>query len=113
MKTQAKTKYIRISPFKVRRIAQVIKGEYLEDALTFLKYLPHRGADFLTKTIKSAAANAVQKKMKESDLKVTNIIVDEGPTIKRFRPRAMGRATRIRKRTCHITVILEDNSNEE
>ncbi|HDS09482.1 MAG TPA: 50S ribosomal protein L22 [Firmicutes bacterium] len=113
MKTHAKTKYIRISPFKLRRIAQVIKGEYLEDALSYLKFLPHRGADFLTKTIKSAAANAVQKKMKEEDLIVSNIIVDEGPTIKRFRPRAMGRATRIRKRTSHITVILDDKTKEE
>ena len=113
MKVHAKTKYIRISPFKLRRISRVLKGEYVEDALTFLKFMPHRGARFLMKTIKSAISNASQKKMNEEDLVVSNVIIDEGPTIKRFRPRAMGRATRIRKRTSHITVILDDLKSED
>ncbi len=113
MKVHAKTKFIRISPFKLRRISKVVKGEYVEDALAFLRYLPHRGALFLSKTIKSASANAVLKKMVEEDLVVSNVIIDEGPTMKRFRPRAMGRATRIRKRMSHITVVLDDNQSEE
>lgn len=113
MKSTAKTRFIRISPRKLRRVARVVKGEYLEDALTFLRFLPNRGAEYLYKTIQSAAANAVQKKMNEEDLFVENVIIDEGPTMKRYRPRAMGRATRIRKRMSHITVILDDNQIEE
>ena len=107
MQVQAVAKFVRISPTKVRKVARVVKGKPVEDALTVLGFMPQRSARVLGKIIGSAVANAVHRGDIEVDnLSVANIVVNQGPSLKRFRPRAMGRATRILKRTSHITVVL-------
>ena len=109
MEVKAIAKYVRISPTKVRKAAKVVKGKRVEDALSVLGFMPQRSAKILGKVIRSAVANAVQRPDIEVDnLSITNVVVDQGPSLKRFRPRAMGRATRILKRTSHITVILAE-----
>ena len=88
---------------------QEIKGKKVEEALNILAFAPQKGAPILRKLINSAVANANQNPDIDVDnLFVKHIFADEGPTLKRFRPRAMGRATRIRKRTSHLTVILDE-----
>ena len=97
MEVKAVAKYARISPTKVRRAARVVKGKRVEDALSLLGFMPQRSARILGKVIRSAVANADQKPDIEVDsLSVTNIVVDQGPTMKRFRPRAMGRTPEAR-----------------
>lgn len=109
MEAKAVAKYMRISPRKVRIVAKNIKGLTVEKALSQLKYTPKKAAVILLKVLNSALANAEQKSEIDVDtLYVKNVFVDEGPTAKRWRPRAMGRATRIRKRTSHVTVILDE-----
>ncbi|MBN1842807.1 MAG: 50S ribosomal protein L22 [Deltaproteobacteria bacterium] len=109
MEVRAVAKYVRISPTKVRRVAIAIKGKPVEDALNLLGYMPQRSAKILAKVIRSAVANADQKPDIDVDsLSVSNIAVNQGPSLKRFRPRAMGRATRILKRTSHVTIVLAE-----
>lgn len=109
METVALAKYIRISPVKVRLVADLIRGKKVEDALNILAFTPKSSAPVLTKVLNSAIANAGQKKGVDVDtLIVKKISVDEGPTLKRFRPRAMGRGTRILKRSSHIKIIVEE-----
>ena len=109
METKAVAKYIRIAPTKVRKVARAVKGMSAEDALNLLGYMPQRSAKILGKVIRSAVANADQKPDMDVDsLSISNIVVDQGPSLKRFRARAMGRATRILKRTSHISVVLEE-----
>jgi large subunit ribosomal protein L22 len=109
MEVRAVAKYVRISPTKVRRVATTIKGKPVEDALNLLGYMPQRSAKILAKVIRSAVANADQKPGIDVDsLSVSNITVNQGPSLKRFRPRAMGRATRILKRTSHVTIVLAE-----
>ena len=109
METKAVAKYIRIAPTKVRKVARAVKGMSAEDALNLLGYMPQRSAKILGKVIRSAVANADQKPDMDVDsLSISNIAVDQGPSLKRFRARAMGRATRILKRTSHISVVLEE-----
>lgn len=109
MEAKAVAKYMRISPRKVRIVAKNIKGLTVENALSQLRYTPKKAAVILLKVLNSALANAEQKSEIDVDtLYVKNVFVDEGPTAKRWRPRAMGRATRIRKRTSHVTVILDE-----
>jgi large subunit ribosomal protein L22 len=109
METVAVAKYIRISPVKVRLVADLIRGKKVEDALNILAFTPKSSAPVLTKVLNSAIANAGQKKGVDVDtLIVKKISVDEGPTLKRFRPRAMGRGTRILKRSSHIKIIVEE-----
>ncbi len=109
MEAKAVAKYIRISPRKVRIVAKNINGLTVENALSQLTYTPKKAATILLKVLNSALANAEQNSQIDVDtLYVKNIYVDEGPTAKRWRPRAMGRATRIRKRTSHVTVILDE-----
>lgn len=109
MEAKAVAKYMRISPRKVRIVAKNIKGLTVEKALAQLRYTPKKAAVILLKVLNSALANAEQKSEIDVDtLYVKNVFVDEGPTAKRWRPRAMGRATRIRKRTSHVTVILDE-----
>ena len=110
METVAVAKYIRISPMKVRLVADLIRGKKVEDALNILAFTPKSSAPVLTKVLNSAIANAGQKKGVDVDtLIVKKISVDEGPTLKRFRARAMGRGTRILKRSSHIKIIVEEN----
>ncbi len=107
MEVKAIAKFVRVSPTKVRKVARAVKGKRAEEALNFLGYMPQRSAKILATVIRSAVANADQKPDIDVDsLSISNIIVNQGPSLKRFRPRAMGRATKILKRTSHITVLL-------
>ena len=107
MEVKAKAKFVRVSPTKVRKVAKAVKGKPAEDALNLLGYMPQRSAKILATVIRSAVANADQKPDIDVDsLSISNIIVNQGPSLKRFRPRAMGRATKILKRMSHITVLL-------
>ena len=91
-------------------MADVIRGKKVEDALDILAFIPRKASPIISKVVKSAIANAGQDESIDVDtLYIKKIVVDEGPTAKRFRPRAMGRATKIRKRTSHITVVLEES----
>ncbi len=103
----AQQRYVRVSPTKARRVAQVIKGKKALDALNRLLLMPQKPARFYAKLLKQAIGNAVNDyELDEEDLVVVNAIADNGPTFKRFRPRARGRVYAVRKRTSHLTVIL-------
>lgn len=105
---RAVVKYVRISPQKARLIMDQIRGKRVEEALNHLSFSPQKSAGILKKLINSAVANAEQNSEVDVDnLYIDRIFADEGPSLKRFRPRAMGRATRILKRTSHLTVILD------
>ena len=109
METKAKLKYARITPRKLRRVTDVIKGKKAGDAMVNLQLLPHKGGKIVSKILKSAMANAEQKKVADPEsMKVAKVFVDQGPTMKRMTPRSMGRADIIKKRTCHITLVLEE-----
>jgi large subunit ribosomal protein L22 len=109
MEAKAIAKYIRMSPYKVRRVIDVVRGKPVGEALAILKYMPQRAAVEVARTIKSAAANAENNfDMDPADLVVKTIYADQGPVLKRFMPRARGRVDLIRKRTTHITVIVDD-----
>ena len=111
MEIKAVAKYMRISPMKVRKIIGAVKGKPVETALDRLKFMPQKAASILEKTIRSAVANADQISDVEVDeLIVHNIIVDQGPSLKRFRARARGRGARILKRTSHITIVLAEET---
>lgn len=107
---KAKAKYVRIAPKKVRQVTDLVKGKHIEEALNILHFSKKRASLHVEKTIRSAIANVINvegsNKVDVDNYFVKNVEVDGGPVLRRFRPRAMGRATRIRKRTCHITVIV-------
>ncbi|GAA1861561.1 50S ribosomal protein L22 [Microbacterium koreense] len=108
----ARVKHIRVTPQKARRVVALIKGKQAEEALAILKFAPQGASEPIYKLVASAMANARVKADKdgefldEQDLYVSNAYVDEGTTLKRFQPRAQGRAFQIKKRTSHITVVL-------
>jgi large subunit ribosomal protein L22 len=109
MEIVAKTRMIRIAPTKVRIVGEVIKKKNINDAMGMLTFMPQKASFILKRLLDSAIANARQKKYVDVDnLYVKNVIVDGGPVLKRFLPRAMGRATKVRKRTSHITMILDE-----
>ena len=109
MEVKATAKYMRISAQKVRKIVDGIKGKPAEMGLNALKFMPQKSAGMLEKILRSAIANADQNAELDVDsLVIKNIIVNEGPTLKRFRARARGRGSRILKRTSHITVIVAE-----
>lgn len=109
MEAKAIAKYVRISPRKARLAMNEVRGKKAGDAITRLAFSPQKAAYLLKKLIGSAVANAESNANIDVDkLYIKRIYADEGPTLKRFRPRAMGRATRIRKRTSHLTVILDE-----
>ena len=109
METSAAAKFVRISPRKIRLIMDQVRGKRVEEALNMLSFAPQKGARILKKLINSAVANAEQNSGVDVDaLFVKRVYADEGPTLKRFRPRAQGRATRIRKRSSHLTVVLDE-----
>ncbi len=109
MEARAIAKYLRVSPRKVRLSADLIRGKRVEDAINLLAHTPKAGAKLISKVVQSALANARQDKSIDVDtLFVKTIYVNQGPTLKRFRPKPMGRAGRIRKRTCHVTVVLSE-----
>lgn len=109
MESSAVSRYVRISPQKARLVMDQIRGKRVEDALNMLKFAPQKGAGLLLKLINSAVANAQQGSDVDVDrLYIKRIFADEGPMLKRIRPRASGRASRILKRTSHLTVVLND-----
>jgi large subunit ribosomal protein L22 len=109
METKAVAKYIRISPQKARLVADTVRGMNVDEAITALRFMPKKGARILRKVIESAVANADQMETIDVDtLYIKSIEINGGPSLKRFRPRAMGRATRIIKRTSHITVVVDE-----
>ncbi len=108
---KAVLKFVRISPQKVRKLVDAVKGKPVEAAIDMLKFMPQKGAAIVEKVMRSAVANAEQNHNLDIDtLVVKNVIADQGPTLKRFRARARGRGTRILKRTAHITVVLSDET---
>jgi large subunit ribosomal protein L22 len=110
MEIVAKVRATRISPIKVRIVGDLIKKKNVNQALGILEYTPKKGAFILKKLLDSAIGNARQKKYVDVDtLYVKNVIVDEGPVMKRFLPRAMGRATPLRKRMSHVTLVLDES----
>ncbi|MFB3886872.1 MAG: 50S ribosomal protein L22 [Thermodesulfobacteriota bacterium] len=109
MEIRARLRFVRVGPRKARLVADLIQGKGSEEALNILTFTKKSAARILTKLLKSAIANATQKKTIDVDkLYVKKIAVDQGPTMKRFQPRALGRATMIRKRTSHITLVLDE-----
>jgi large subunit ribosomal protein L22 len=109
MEASAKLKYARLSPQKTRLVVDMVRGKAVQEALNILKFSPQRPADVVAKVVRSAVANAEQKGVSDVDrLFVKAVFVDQGPALKRFMPRAQGRATRIRKPTSHITVVLDE-----
>ncbi|MBW1645381.1 MAG: 50S ribosomal protein L22 [Deltaproteobacteria bacterium] len=109
MQVQAKLRHFRVAPRKARLVTDLIKGMDVEKAINTLRFTQKKSAPAIMKLLQSAVANADQKGDIDVDaLYVRHAFVDEGPTLRRFKPRAMGRATRIRKRTSHITLILDD-----
>ena len=108
METRASTRFARLTAQKARLVVDLIRGKPVERALAILEYTPKRGARTVLKTLRSAVANAESSHNLDVDtLYVKRAFVDEGPTAKRFLPRAHGRATKIFKRTSHITVIVD------
>src|SRR3954451_103415 len=106
--TRARARYIRVSPSKVREVLDVIRGRHVRDADEILQFLERDAAIVVRKLLASAVANAQANDQQDPDeLYVRACYADEGPTLKRFRPRARGRASRIRKRTCHITIVVD------
>ena len=103
----AKSKYIRQSPYKLRLVLNLIRGLPVSEALDILKFTKRKASDEITKVIQSAMANAENNfGLISNDLYISKAIADEGPTLKRFRPRARGRAGRINKRTSHLIIEL-------
>lgn len=108
----ARLRNIRITPMKARRVINMIRGKQAEEALAILKFSPQAASEPIYKLVASAMANARVKAdatneyLDEQDLVIVEAFVDEGPTLKRFRPRAQGRAFKILKRTSHITIVL-------
>ena len=110
METRAVARFIRISPRKVRLLMDQVRGKKVEEALSTLSFAPQKGARILRRLINSAVANAGENAGLDVDsLYIKRVYADEGPALKRWRPRALGRASRIRKRTSHMTVVLDEN----
>jgi large subunit ribosomal protein L22 len=108
-RARAVARYVHMSPTKVRRVVALVKGRPVQEALDILRFSPQAAAEPLFKVIASAAANAANNhQMDGESLFVALATADEGPTLKRIRPRAQGRAYRIRKRTSHITVEVQE-----
>ncbi|CBN55362.1 50S ribosomal protein L22 [Kamptonema animale CS-326] len=104
---KAIARYIRMSPHKVRRVLDQIRGKSYREALVLLEFMPYRACEPILKVLRSAAANAEHNAgMDRAQLIVSQAFADQGPVLKRFRPRAQGRAYQIRKPTCHITVAV-------
>jgi large subunit ribosomal protein L22 len=105
---RAKLRYLRVSPRKTRLVVDLVRGKAVEEAMNILTFTRRAASEPVRKLIMSAIANAEAKNADVDRLYVNTITVDEGPTLRRFRPRAMGRATRINKRTSHVTCVLAE-----
>ena len=114
MEARATRRYAQLSAQKARLVVDLIRGKSVESALGILEYMPKRGARMVAKTLRSAVANAEHEQRVDVDaLYVKKAFVNEGPTAKRFLPRAHGRATPLFKRTSHITVVVDERGNKE
>ena len=110
----AKARFVRVSATKARRVIDLVRGKSVDEALHILRWAPQAASEPVAKVIASAAANAQNNEgLDPSTLVVATVYADEGPTAKRIRPRAQGRAFRIRKRTSHITVVVESRPSKE
>jgi large subunit ribosomal protein L22 len=108
---KAVAKYIRMSPLKVRRVLDQIRGRSYREALIILEFMPYKACEEIIKVLRSAVANAEHNEgMDPTKLVVSTAYADMGPVLKRFRPRAQGRAYQIRKPTCHITVAVAEQN---
>ena len=112
MEAKAKARFVRVTPQKARRVVDLIRGKQAVEAVAVLRFAPQAAGETVLKVVESAIANARVKAERaseafdEQNLVVAEVYVDEGPTLKRFRPRAQGRASQILKRTSHITVVV-------
>jgi large subunit ribosomal protein L22 len=114
MKVHARARFIRQSPYKVRRVLDLVRGLPVEEAREVLTFTRRGAVQPISKALESAVANASHNHALDADeLYVVDAFADEGPTLKRYRPRARGRATRILKRTSHITIVVGDERDEE
>jgi len=114
MDVTAKSKYLRVAPIKLRRIANLIRYKKVEEALTIVKFLRIGNKKYFIKLLNSVKANAKIKNpdVKDADLYIKELYVDEGPMFKRVIPRARGMASLIRRRTSHITIVISDGKEE-
>lgn len=113
MRVKAHARYVRQSPYKVRRVLDLVRGLPVEEAEHVLRLTQRRATEPVAKTLKSAVANAAHNHALDAeDLVIAEAFADEGPTLRRFKPRARGRATRIDKRTSHITIVVSDMNEE-
>ena len=116
MEARATAKYIRMSPRKVRQVIDLIRGRDVDESLSTLHFMTRSARVPVEKTLRSAVANLFNTKegssLEPSDLYVREAFVDEGPTMRRFMPRAMGRATPIRRRTSHITIVVGEKAGK-
>ncbi len=109
MEARAIVKHVRITPRKVQLVANLIRGKKIDEALAILKYTPRAAAPIIEKLVRSAMANAENNYgMNVDDLYISEIYANQGPIMKRYRPRAFGRAAAIKKRTSHIGVVLKE-----
>ena len=109
MEVKASLKFARMAPRKIRLVADMVRGKDVNEAIQILTFVNKKSAPILKKLVQSAVANADQKKTVDLDtLYVKHISVDQGPTLKRYMPRAMGRASEIKKKTSHVNLILEE-----
>ncbi len=110
---RAIAKYVRVAPRKAARVIELIKGKDVDEALDILRFSPQAAAKTVQKVVASATANAESNfRLRRDELIVSQAYVDQGPTLKRFRHRAMGRASRIHKRTSHITIVVEERGGK-
>ena len=116
---RASARYVRVTPQKARRVVDLIRGKQAVEAVAVLKFAPQAAGETVLKVVESAIANARVKAERaseafdEQNLVVAEVYVDEGPTLKRFRPRAQGRASQILKRTSHITVVVAERETSK
>ena len=114
MEAKAVAKYVRMSPSKIKPIADLVRGKDLDEALTILKFTPGKGSELVEKVVLSAAANAENNhEMNRDNLYVAEVYANQGPTMKRWRAGARGGVSRILKRSSHIGVVLKDRNEEE
>jgi large subunit ribosomal protein L22 len=117
MEAKAISRWIRMSPYKVRRVANLVRGKIVNDALNILHFNSNAASEPLEKAVHSAVANLLNKeegsKLSPEELYVKSLTVDGGFTLKRYRAASMGRASRIRRRTCHVTVVVADKLEKQ
>ena len=118
MEAKASARHVRVTPQKARRVVDLIRGKQAGEAVAVLKFAPQAAGETVLKVVESAIANAREaakrsnERLDEADLYISEVFVDEGPTLKRFRPRAQGRASQILKRTSHITVVVAERETK-